>query len=93
MKIDNHVTKYIGRKLREKRLEKNFSQQAVADALKMSKSMISNIENGVYNIKINKLTEIAAYYDLEVHDITPPEKMYDCSLPENSVRRVRILCR
>jgi DNA-binding XRE family transcriptional regulator len=79
MEHDSHLSseqlkKLAGKTLREKRLAKNYSMAAVAAELGMSKSTLCEIENGVYNFKIDMLERIAGYYGLGMDDILPPRK-------------------
>jgi transcriptional regulator with XRE-family HTH domain len=68
----DHVRKHVGKMLREKRLEKNYSLAAVAADLGMSKSSLSEIENGDCNTPLEKLEMIAAYFGVSMTDILPP---------------------
>jgi transcriptional regulator with XRE-family HTH domain len=65
----DQLKKHAGKTLREKRLAKNYTMDAVATDLGMSKSTLSEIENGVYNFKIDMLARIAGYYGLGMDDI------------------------
>lgn len=65
------VKRHIGKVFREQRIAKNYSLQAVAGDLNMSKSTLCNIENGVYNLSIDMLTKIAAYYGMLLAKIFP----------------------
>jgi len=64
MNQDHQIKKHIGKMLRCKRIAKNYSLQAVATDLRMSKSALCEIENGVYNLSIDLLTKIAEYYGI-----------------------------
>lgn len=66
------MKEYIGRKLRELRLAKNYTQQAVAKDLQLSKSTISEIEKGTHNLSLDLLQRFVDYFTIELTDILPP---------------------
>ena len=56
----------IGRRLKTLRLEKNFTQEEVAFAVKVSRDHLSNIENGKYPINIKNLYKLAVFFNVEM---------------------------
>ena|SRR5437870_306387 len=77
----------IGRavhRLRDQRKPK-MSQQALADAIGLSRASVANIERGHHRIQIHVLYDIAAALDLEPHDLLPHpgRKQPERRLPED----------
>ncbi len=71
----NHNSEYqhiIGKKLCALRLEKNYSQHAVANDLGISDGTLSKIEHGTYKLSIEMITNLANYYDKPVSYFLPP---------------------
>lgn len=62
--------KKIGMKLKELRLARDLKQCEVADALNLSRSAISNIENGRRSLTMNTLNSFANFYKIDVSTIT-----------------------
>lgn len=56
----------IGKKIRNLRIEKSFSQEEVSFAVKISRDHLSNIENGKYPINLKTLYKIACFYNVEL---------------------------
>ena len=56
----------IGRRLKTLRLEKDFTQEEVAFAVKVSRDHLSNIENGKYPINIKTLYKLATFFKVEM---------------------------
>jgi transcriptional regulator with XRE-family HTH domain len=73
-KLINSLKKSAGEKLKEKRLQKNYSVDAVAAGTRHSKSTISDIENGIYRFNIEIIAEVAEFLGLTLEDIIPPPK-------------------
>ena len=55
--------------IRAIRLEKSISQQAIADALNVDVSAISNIENGKRELRVSELENIANVLRVDVIDL------------------------
>lgn len=60
----------IGKKLRELRISRDLKQCDVADALNLSRSAVSNIENGRRSLTLNTLKHFAEFYKIDVSTIT-----------------------
>lgn len=56
----------IGRRLKALRREKAFSQEFVANEIKLSRDHLSNIENGKYPLNIKTLYKLAEFYDVDL---------------------------
>ena len=56
----------IGRRLKTLRLEKDFTQEEVAFAVKVSRDHLSNSENGKYPINIKTLYKLATFFKVEM---------------------------
>jgi len=54
----------IGRRLKNLRLEQNFSQEFVSAEVKISRDHLSNLENGKYPINIKTLYKLAEFYNV-----------------------------
>ena len=60
------VQNELGRRLRSLRLEKNLTQEEVANEVSMSRDHLSNIENGKYPINIKTLYKLAEFYKVDM---------------------------
>ena len=60
------VQNEIGRRLKLLRKEKEFSQEYVANEIKLSRDHLSNIENGKYPLNINTLYKLAEFYGVDL---------------------------
>jgi putative transcriptional regulator len=56
-------------RLEEIRKQKGIRQEALADALEVSRQTIGSLENGRYNPSITLAIKIARYFNLSVEDI------------------------
>ena len=56
----------IGRRLKYLRLEKNLSQEIVADEVKISRDHLSNLENGKYPINLKTLHKLSQFYEVDL---------------------------
>lgn len=59
------MTLNIGALLRKVRKERNLTLQTVADAIGISKSLLSNYENNINHIPSNKLLALLEFYCIE----------------------------
>ncbi len=64
----------IGKKIREIRKEKGFSQEAFAAEAQMGRTYMGRIERGEQNISIQNLIQIALTLKVEVGELIPPLK-------------------
>ncbi|KUK76666.1 MAG: hypothetical protein XD93_0781 [candidate division WS6 bacterium 34_10] len=55
-----NIQKAIGKVIREHRLEKNLSQEDLADKTKLHRTYISSVERGKRNISIKNLERISS---------------------------------
>lgn len=60
------MKKQVADKIRIKRLGKNLSQQNMADELGITIAAYSNIERGVTDISVSRLTQIATILDEDI---------------------------
>ena len=60
------VQNEIGRRLKLLRKEKEFSQEYVANEIKLSRDHLSNIENGKYPLNIKTLNKLAEFYGVDL---------------------------
>jgi transcriptional regulator with XRE-family HTH domain len=56
----------MGKKIRDYRIILDYSQQELADYLKLTKQAISRIENGKRRITAQELEKIASFFDVPV---------------------------
>lgn len=64
----------FGNKLRQLRLEKGYSQEYLADILKISQKTYSNIENNKSIVSISRLKRIAEEYQIDLMHLLSDEK-------------------
>lgn len=62
----------IGKKIRELRKERGFSQEDFAAAAQLGRSYAGGIEQGEQNISMQSLIQIALTLDVEVGELFPP---------------------
>ena len=55
-----------GRKKKKKKKKKEFSQEYVANEIKLSRDHLSNIENGKYPLNIKTLYKLAEFYGVDL---------------------------
>jgi transcriptional regulator with XRE-family HTH domain len=61
--------KQVGAKLRELRLERNFSQAAVAEDLGVAHTTLSSWERGSRPMSIDSLFKLADYFQVDYREI------------------------
>lgn len=59
----------IAKNIREIRLKKSINQQVLADALEVDVAVISNIEKGKRELRVNELEKIANVLEVSVADL------------------------
>lgn len=65
-----NIYKTVGKNLRDKRKEKNLSQQQLADlAGKIDRSKISDIENGKEDFLFSTLLKICTALDIDIKQL------------------------
>lgn len=62
--------KLIGERIRNKRNEKGIKLESFAEAIDISSSSLSRIENGTKEITVTELEKIAKYLELPIHYFT-----------------------
>ncbi|MBE6671505.1 MAG: helix-turn-helix transcriptional regulator [Ruminococcaceae bacterium] len=62
--MKNDVLKEIGIRISEKRKQKNYTQEQVAEMMNVSIQMVSNLERGNKAIKIENLIKISEILDV-----------------------------
>lgn len=76
------INKSIGLKLRTLRMKRGYSQQNVADDLKISATAYSKIENGRTNITVKRLNQLAEYFSVFAADFLDNRRELPRSLDE-----------
>jgi transcriptional regulator with XRE-family HTH domain len=56
----------LGKKIRDLRIEHNFSQEELAEKANLSREHISCIERGKYPINISNLYKIADAFEIDI---------------------------
>ncbi len=76
----------IGEKIRKIRTIKGYSQDYVAEKLKISQPAYSDIENCKTKVTVDTLNEIASVFEMEVLDIMnfDEKKVFNNTFNENS---------
>ncbi|MCW3120974.1 MAG: transcriptional regulator [Flavipsychrobacter sp.] len=71
------IDKYVIGKVKEKRLEKGFSQSQLAFEMDLPTSFIGMIESGKYEKKYNvsHLNEIARIFECSLYDLLPAKPL------------------
>lgn len=64
----------IGKKIRDARKQKGYSQEAFAAEAQLGRTYMGRVERGEQNISIQNLIQIALTLRLEVSDLIPPIK-------------------
>lgn len=54
----------VGSKLKNLRISRNVTQQELADALSVTRNLISHWESGIRNINTNQLIQIAKFFNV-----------------------------
>jgi len=58
----------VGQRIKEIRVEKNMSQEEVANTAEMERSFITHIENGRRNISIDTLLRVVDALDISFYE-------------------------
>jgi len=59
----------VGSRIKLLRVQKGWSQQAVADRLQMSVPALSKIECGITDVNLSRLEQIANFFNVEVTEL------------------------
>jgi len=70
----NRIIK-IGNRLRKLRIAKGYSQEYMADVLRISQKTYSNMENDKSSISIETLKKIASEYNIDLMEILSDERV------------------
>lgn len=57
---------YLGKKIKEERIKRNLTQQQISEILNISDAYYGQIERGQRHITLEKLVEVAQYFDTSV---------------------------
>lgn len=80
----------IGEKLKKIRLERNIKATNVAEKLGVSKSTVSNYENGIRKPGIETLEKIAKIYNVSISEILYGDN-FNFGLEKPAVRKIPVL--
>lgn len=67
---ESEIAKIIGLRIRELRLERNYSQEKLAELSSLDMTYISMIEHGKRNVTVKSLLQICRALDTKITDIT-----------------------
>jgi DNA-binding XRE family transcriptional regulator len=70
-KIESILYREIGRRIREARVRKGFTQEELSERVKLSRPSISYLENGQQNISLHAIYEICFVLEVSIHRILP----------------------
>jgi transcriptional regulator with XRE-family HTH domain len=71
----NHKVKAIAANIRRTREQLNYTQEYLAAKLNISQNAYSKIELGYTKITVERLLQIAAILEVNVHDLIATEKI------------------
>lgn len=77
-----HDKKGIGKKVESLRLTKKYSQEYMAERLRISQSAYSNIENDRRNVSIDELKIICEVLQADIIDLIYPERSISTTVSE-----------
>lgn len=83
--IEDLLYQEIGKRIRNYREQKKWTQEELADRVNRSRTSITNIEQGKQRFQIHSLYEIADTLGITPLDLLPPptELITNIDLPEN----------
>ncbi|WP_171654448.1 helix-turn-helix transcriptional regulator [Paenibacillus foliorum] len=70
-RVEQLLFSEIGRRIKEARVGKGLTQQELSDRIRLSRTSITNLENGVQKISLLTLYEICFVLDIEIHRLIP----------------------
>lgn len=63
------IDKYIGKRIKQYRMQKGLTQEQLAEQVELSRNYISSIERGVSSLSIEKIVDIINTLDCTADDI------------------------
>jgi transcriptional regulator with XRE-family HTH domain len=63
----SYFKKNIGKSLKKIRKKNKYTQQTIADYLKLNRSSYANIERGLHLPRIDKILDLSLLYKLPIH--------------------------
>ena len=72
-KVENRHKVYIGQRIRHFRNLRGMTQQGLADAIHITRPIISYIESGRQGVGIERLYELAIALEVTIGEFLPPE--------------------
>lgn len=70
---------YVGKRIREARLQKGYTQQYVSDMLHIGRPLYSQYERGACTISMKMWKEIALFLDLDAFEVMESASEYERS--------------
>lgn len=81
----------FNRLIYEKRIEKKLSIKEVAEALNISKNLLSNYEKGYYKVSQKSFDKLCAFYDIDPAELEEGCLIYADELPEEEEAEEEVL--
>jgi transcriptional regulator with XRE-family HTH domain len=69
--VEVSLNEYIGTKVLMFRKSKGITQVELAEILEVQRTSISNIENGVQQLSMEKLEKLCAFFNIKSTEILP----------------------
>lgn len=69
MKIGKKTVRQLGKRLRELRLQRRWSQQHLASLIDVEQAYISSIERGEYGPSVRRIAEIAEALEISLSEL------------------------
>jgi transcriptional regulator with XRE-family HTH domain len=79
------INQTIGKNIRKHREAKEIKLEVIANAIGLSKGMLSQIENGIADIKLSHIKNIANYLKVDFYElISTPTRFITFNISPNS---------
>ena len=88
---NDNIPKYVGKQIRNFRMQKGITQQELAEYLNTTSQTVSRYENGILETNQNVLFALADYFDTSINNFFPPLKFDNGTLIDlDSIETVQI---
>lgn len=85
------LLKAAANRIKELRLSKKKGQTEVAKALKISVAALSKIENGLTDLNLSRIAQIAQYFEVSLTQIIAGEDCFNIKNTQNNTEEVQKL--
>jgi transcriptional regulator with XRE-family HTH domain len=69
--VATHIGRQLGKRIRELRVRKSWSQEALADRAGLHRTYLGGIERGLRNPSLNNLAKLARALDVPLRELFP----------------------